>query len=73
MNPSRHNSAMVNGIFIVLLLTLVLSAGIFTRMTLQAVERTLPTMLLDQLQSLSRITRGLSDVTIHFRPGQSDR
>jgi signal transduction histidine kinase/ActR/RegA family two-component response regulator len=63
VKPSTYNTAKVNWIFIALLLTLVLSAGIYTRLTLQTVERTLPTMLLDQLQSLSRITRGVSDVT----------
>ncbi|MCF8090529.1 MAG: response regulator [Desulfotignum sp.] len=72
MKPSPQTTAKVNWIFIALLLTLVLSAGIYTRLTLKTVERTLPTVLLDQLQSLSRITQGLSDVTAFMALIQKD-
>ncbi len=37
-----------------------LSAGLYTRMTLQSVERILPTILLDQLQALSLVSEELS-------------
>jgi signal transduction histidine kinase/CheY-like chemotaxis protein len=61
--PSRSTGT-IGWIAIIAVLAMVLSAGLYTRMTLKSVERILPTILLDQLQALSRVSEGLSGVII---------
>ena len=61
--PSR-SAGTIGWIAMIAVLAMVLSAGLYTRMTLKSVERILPTILLDQLQALSRVSEGLSGVII---------
>ncbi len=56
----ENRTASIGWIIIIAVLLMVLSAGLYTRMTLQSVERILPTILLDQLQALSLVSEELS-------------
>lgn len=58
----ENRTASIGWIIIIAVLLMVLSAGLYTRMTLQSVERILPTILLDQLQALSLVSEELSGV-----------
>jgi hypothetical protein len=51
-----NRTALIGWVTIIAVLLMVLSAGLYTRRTLQSVERILPTILLDQLQALSRVS-----------------
>ena len=59
MNSYRQGTAMASWAIVFLVLTMVISVGLYTRATLRTVEQTLPTTLLAQLEDLSRITEGL--------------
>jgi signal transduction histidine kinase/CheY-like chemotaxis protein len=59
-----NRTALIGWVTIIAVLLMVLSAGLYTRRTLQSVERILPTILLDQLQALSRVSEQLSEVII---------
>jgi len=61
--PSR-SAGTIGWVAIIAVLAMVLSAGLYTRMTLKSVERILPTILLDQLQALSRVSEGLSEMIV---------
>jgi PAS domain S-box-containing protein len=63
MKPNHYGSSLLGWVVIILVLAAALSAGLYARVTLRAVERTLPTILLDQLQALNGISEGLSAVT----------
>jgi signal transduction histidine kinase len=59
-----NRTSLIGWVTIIAVLLMVLSAGLYTRRTLQSVERILPTILLDQLQALSRVSEQLSEVII---------
>jgi len=67
-----RSAASIGWITVIIVLIMVLSAGFYTRMTLRSVERILPTILLDQLQALSRVSEELSEVIIQSALIQKD-
>jgi signal transduction histidine kinase/ActR/RegA family two-component response regulator len=64
MRLAHRSAGTIGWIAIITVLAMVLAAGLYTRMTLTSVERILPTILLDQLQALSRVSEGLSEVIV---------
>ncbi len=72
MRLAYRSAAPISWITVIIVLAMVLSAGFYTRMTLRSVERILPTILLDQLQALSRVSEELNGVIIQSALIQKD-
>ncbi|NCC26450.1 MAG: PAS domain S-box protein, partial [Deltaproteobacteria bacterium] len=63
MNLFRFRFETIRWAIVVIFLAMVLGVGLFTNVTLRSLERSLPTLLLSQIEALTRIMDGLNELT----------